>query len=167
MVEKIIIKGKLKSSIPLCTIVAALGLLIYLIDAYLVANSNYKWAHNFYGGVFAGHYTFDYAMENALGFLNEANYVLIPLVFLCPVIAYSIYRIWSKSAITITNRRVYGVNSMGNRVDLPIDTITAVGTGIFNSLTINTASVAYYFVMLANRDELHKTLSNLLVERQN
>ena len=85
---------------------------------------------------------------------------------MCPVIAYFIYKRWSKVEITITDKRVYGVNSAGKRVDLPMDSISAVGTGIFSSLAITTASGAIKFAMLANRDELHKALSNLLVERQ-
>lgn len=164
MEEKIIIKSKLKEPITLCAALASLGLLIYLIDAWWVANCTYDQVVS-YVMVPRG-YSYEVAFQNALGFSNENNFILIPLVFLFPLAAYVIYRTWSKSTITLTDKRVYGINAMGNRVDLPVDTITAVGTGIFSSLKISTASTAIFFVMLANRDELQRALSKLLVERQ-
>lgn len=163
MTEKTIIKGELKDAKRLCIIIAVLGLLIFLIDGIIVANSHYNYMNASFS---RSKYTWGEAFSYAFGLGNGGNLVFIPLIFVCPVIAYFIYKRWSKVEITITDKRVYGVNSAGKRVDLPMDSISAVGTGIFSSLAITTASGAIKFAMLANRDELHKALSNLLVERQ-
>lgn len=68
--------------------------------------------------------------------------------------------------ITITDKRVYGKAAFGKRVDLPLDSISAVGTGIFKGLAVATSSGKIKFYMLDNRDELHSEISKLLVERQ-
>ncbi len=52
------------------------------------------------------------------------------------------------------------------RVDLPIDSISAIGTSGFSGLAVTTSSGAIKFSMLSNRDILHKVISNLLVDRQ-
>ena len=43
MTEKTIIKGELKDAKRLCIIIAVLGLLIFLIDGIIVANSHYNY----------------------------------------------------------------------------------------------------------------------------
>lgn len=153
--EKIIIVGKLKDLKPWCIFIAVLGLIAYLLDGLVVASSAIS------------HYkTLGRTIAYAFGGGNGGNEVLVPLIFASPIIAYLVYMNWSKIAITITNKRVYGVNVFRKRVDLPMDSISAVDTGIFSSLVVTTASGAIKFVMLENRDDLHKALSNLLVERQ-
>lgn len=72
----------------------------------------------------------------------------------------------SKVQITVTNKRVYGCDATANRVDLPLDSITAVGTSLFSGLAVTTASGAIKFVFLKNRDELHEEISKLLIGRQ-
>lgn len=153
--EKIIIVGKLKDIKPWCIFIAVLGLIAYLLDGLVVASS----AISFYK-------TLGRTIAYAFGSGNGGNYILVPLIFASPIIAYLVYMNWSKIAITITNKRVYGVSVFRKRVDLPMDSISAVGTGIFSSLVVTTASGAIKFAMLENRDDLHKALSNLLVERQ-
>ena len=153
--EKIIIVGKLKDLKPWCIFIAVLGIIAYLLDGLVVAFS----AISYYK-------TLGRTIAYAFGRGNGGNDVLVPLIFASPIIAYLVYMNWSKIAITITNKRVYGVSVFRKRVDLPMDSISAVGTGIFSSLVVTTASGAIKFVMLENRDDLHKALSNLLVERQ-
>jgi hypothetical protein len=72
----------------------------------------------------------------------------------------------SKVQITVTDKRVYGTDVASKRVDLPLDSISAVGTSSFSGLAVSTASGSLKFTMLKNRDELHETISNLLVLRQ-
>ena len=74
--------------------------------------------------------------------------------------------VYSKVDLTITNKRVFGTAAFGKRVDLPLDSVSAVGSGVFHSITITSASGAIKFGMLSNRDELYKAISKLLIDRQ-
>lgn len=74
---------------------------------------------------------------------------------------------WGKCELTVTTKRVYGVAAFNERVDLPLDSITAVGTSIFSGIAVTTASGAIKFALLENRDEMHNVISKLLIERQN
>lgn len=72
----------------------------------------------------------------------------------------------SKMEIVVTNKRVYGVARFGKRVDLPIDLISAVGTCMFKGIIVSSSSGKIRFLLINNRDEIHRTISELLIERQ-
>lgn len=72
----------------------------------------------------------------------------------------------SKMKIVVTNKRVYGVARFGKRVDLPIDLISAVGSCMFKGIIVSSSSGKIRFLLINNRDEIHKTISNLLITRQ-
>ena len=94
----------------------------------------------------------------------------LPFVWLVvPVfalIAFLLYKGWSKIELTVSDKRVYGCAAFGKRVDLPLDSISAVGTSAFNGIAITTASGAIKFSMMENCEEIHSAVSKLLVERQ-
>lgn len=101
----------------------------------------------------------DYFTDN--GFI----FSIIPLAALA-LISGLIY-LWLRSyELTITDKRVFGKVAWGKRVDLPLDSVSAVGTGAFKSITISTSSGKVGFSAVKNRNEIHKIVSNLLVERQ-
>ena len=84
------------------------------------------------------------------------------------IVGIVLYKRWSKVEMVITDKRVYGINASGKRVDLPLDSISAISTyGLFSGLAITTASGAIKFVMIKNRSEIYDVVSKLLVERQN
>lgn len=72
----------------------------------------------------------------------------------------------SKVDLIVTDKRVYGVAIFDRRVDLPFDMISAVSTSIFRGIAISTPSGVIKFIMIKNRDEIHKVISELLVKRQ-
>lgn len=146
MDEKVIAHGTLKDSKLFCMLLPIIGLIVIILYDFSVSHGN---------------------LSYGFGFGNGANYVLYPLIIVLVIVAFVIYKRWSKVQITVTDRRVYGFDAMGKRVDLPLDSITAVGTSIFSGLAVTTASGAIKFAMLKNRDELHEEISKLLVERQN
>ena len=143
MDEKILARGTLKDSKAFCMALPIIGLIVTFIYDISVSHGRLSY-----------------------GFCNVANLVLYPLIIVLAIVAFVIYKRWSKVQITVTNKRVYGFDAMGKRVDLPLDSITAVGTSIFSGLAVTTASGAIKFAMLKNRDELHEEISKLLVERQ-
>ena len=96
----------------------------------------------------------------ALGF-----YVfLIVTIIAIPLFIFSISI--SQTSITVTNKRVYGATVFGKRVDLPFDSVSAVGVSFFNGIAIGTSSGQIFFRGIGNRDDIHKVISKLLVERQ-
>lgn len=149
MEEKIVARGELKDSKLFCMLLPIIGLIVTILYDFS-ASKRYDRLDLSYG----------------FGFGNGANYALYPLIIVLAIVAFIIYKRWSKVQITVTNKRVYGFDAVGKRVDLPLDSITAVGTSIFSGLAVTTASGAIKFAMLKNRDELHEAISKLLVARQ-
>ncbi len=84
------------------------------------------------------------------------------------IIIFPLFFCWwlAGCQLVVTNKRVYGKAAFGKRVDLPLDSISAVGTGILKSISVNTASSAIKFSLIKNRDEIHAEISKLLLERQ-
>jgi len=68
--------------------------------------------------------------------------------------------------ITVTNKRVYGRAAFGKRVDLPMDSIAAFGTMWPKGISVSSSSGRIGFLMLQNRDEIYKCVSDLMIERQ-
>lgn len=62
--------------------------------------------------------------------------------------------------------RVYGSVAFGKRVDLPLDSVSAVSTSIFGGVGISTSSGVIKLKMIKNKRDIHNTLSKLLIERQ-
>jgi len=83
------------------------------------------------------------------------------------VIFLILYLYASKMEVTVTDKRVFGKSGFGKRVDLPLDSISAVGTGAFNGLAVATSSGKIKFMGIKNRDEIHEVIGDLLLERQN
>lgn len=147
MEEKVIVKGTLKDPKLFCMMLPILGLLITIcVDFYFFVT---------YQDFF--YFSFEYGVN---------RYILYPMIIVLAVIGVVIYKRWSKVQITVTNKRVYGCDATAKRVDLPLDSITAVGTSMFSGLAVTTASGAIKFVFLKNRDELHEEISKLLIGRQ-
>ena len=68
--------------------------------------------------------------------------------------------------ITVTNKRVYGKTTWGRRVDLPLDSISAIGTSMFAGISVATSSGRISFFGIDNRDEVFNAISELILERQ-
>ena len=96
-------------------------------------------------------------------FFRDVLYVAVFLFAIIAIIGILLH----KSELTITDKRAYGKAAFGKRVDLPLDSISAVATGMFKCLTISTSSGRITFWGILNLDEFHSTMSKLLVERQN
>ena len=157
MDEKVIIKSERKDFRPFCISLPIFGAAISLF--YFFYTLNHFSAHYTRQGYSFGEKISHTFNANGVGFV----FLLIPAL---AVIAYLIYKAWSKIELTVSDKRVYGTAAFGKRVDLPFDSISAVGTSAFNGIAITTASGAIKFVMIKNRDEIHTAVSKLLLERQ-
>lgn len=166
MEEKIIIKSERKDVRPFCiglVIASAIFFVIYYIMRYKKYVAHMKYMFEKYGEKYA--YTFGEALARPFRADGAMIFILL-IVPVVAVIAYFLYKGWSQIELTVSDKRVYGTAAFGKRVDLPFDSISAVGTSAFNGIAITTASGAIKFVMIKNRDEIHSAVSKLLVERQ-
>ena len=67
----------------------------------------------------------------------------------------------------VTDKRVYGKGAFGKRVDIPIDSISSVGKiGWLKGDIVSSSSGSIRFMYLANADEIHSVLSDLIIARQ-
>ena len=165
--EKTIITGKLVNIKAIALSIFALlaiipSLIVFLIeyDYYKVTilswDMNWDWVIEDYG---KNATAFSISLQNSAGTM-----VLIALG--AAVLAFVFYLIFSKTELTVTDKRVYGKTVFGKRVDLPFDSISAVGTALMKSIAVTTSSGAIKFALIANSNEVHSVVSNLLIERQ-
>jgi hypothetical protein len=82
------------------------------------------------------------------------------------VIALVLYFSSSKVCLTVTDKRVYGTAIFGKRVDLPLDMISAISTSFLKGIGVSTSSGVIKFWLIKNNEEIHKTISELLLKRQ-
>lgn len=72
----------------------------------------------------------------------------------------------SRCEMVVTDKRIYGKAAFGKRVDLPLDSISAVATSAFNGIAVSTSSGRIMFLCMSNKEDLYKSISGLLMERQ-
>ena len=141
MEEKIIIQSKQANIKQTSRIIALIGMVVALGIAVIM------WSE----------YIFSAVITYSLGF-GALPFVIIAIIF---------YILATKVKLTVTDKRVYGTTAFGKRVDLPLDMISAVGTGMFKSIAISTTSGVIKFSFMENRDAIHTAISKLLIDRQN
>ena len=165
--EKKIIEGKLVNIKAIAlAIFAAIAGVVNLIGFIPCYNQNvidcYDWK-----------WTWDWVVEkygkNANPFivsLHDYAGTFFAFVLIGAALAFLFYAMFSKTELIVTDKRVYGKTSFGKRVDLPLDSISAVGTAIMKSIAVTTSSGAIKFSLIANKDKVHREISKLLIERQ-
>ena len=101
-----------------------------------------------------------------LDYSTSLDDIMWPIAICLFVIVWALYLIISKSEISVTDKRVFGRTLFGKRVDLPMDSVSAVGTSLLHGISVSTASGAIRFFCIKNNDEIHKAISDLLLVRQ-
>lgn len=166
MDEKIIIKGKRKSSISIFVGFIAVGIVAFLSYFMYSVNSYKTYSYISLTGEWSTKtVSWGEAIADSIQCDGGLPFVAAGAVIFI-IIGYIIYKKWSKIEITVSDKRVYGINAVGKRVDLPVDSISAVGTSAFRGIAVTTSSGAIKFNMLENRDEVQRAISGLLIGRQ-
>lgn len=171
MDEKLIVKSELIKIKKFWNFMTIIGLLGMGVCVYICINE-IRFGYAYYNEMLAQGHTesvvlryYDSAIEYALSDIYIAG-IGLAIFFATWLIGAIVYKIFSKTEIIVTDKRVYGTAKFGKRVDLPLDSITAIGTSAFKGIAITTASGAIKFAFVKNRDLLHSEISKLLVERQ-
>lgn len=142
--EKVLIQGRFTKFWALPWVLSGGGILLLLLGIKILNNRIYS--DDVFGDIFA---------------------VLGPLLFLISIYTFVIYLAHMRCEITVTDKRVYGKARSGKRVDLPLDSISAIGTGLFKTVAVATSSGKIKFMLLENLDDVYRALNGLILQRQN
>lgn len=101
------------------------------------------------------------------GTTDDEFLILMISIALILIIAGIILIIYVNSCeIVVTNKRIYGKAAFGKRVDLPLNSVSAVEiTNLFKGIGISTSSGVIKFYYITNAAEIHKVVSDLVVNR--
>lgn len=101
--------------------------------------------------------------------MTKANYFIILgiIIFVFIIIPLIMYFALRSYRLIITDKRVYGTAAFGKRVDLPLDSISAISQISFlKGVCVSTSSGKIKFIVLKNFAEIYGVLSQLLLTRQ-
>ena len=143
MEEKIIIKSEYQGfNIPTC-VFSIVAILLFII-----------------GSAIEGH-----PVDFLEGFFED--YIVFFILILLCTIGAIISFIWLNNCkLVITDKRIYGKAAFGRSVNLPVDMISAVSTGMFKSFSVSTSSGRITFYLLENCEDLNSACTKLLLNRQ-
>lgn len=153
MDEKIIIEGKKNKTLNMILLIVPLVfIVISLFNFIKLYSDTAEWLKD----------------HHAYSWNTQIEFYCGMVFFIIAVVLFIIYIYCAKSQITVTDKRVYGRAVFGRRIDLPMDSISAVGTMHFlNGISVATSSGTIKFKLISNNAEIHKAISELLVHRQN
>lgn len=99
-----------------------------------------------------------------LCFNDDIGFWLFP--FLLTVVFFILHRNISCCELVVTSKRVYGTAIFGKRVDLPLDSVSAVGTSALQGIDVGTSAGSIKFKFISNNAEIHSIISKLMLDRQ-
>ena len=166
MEEKVLAQGTLRSMKKTRNILIFLGvllaLLVYIVEFHVPAYiERQDLLHPWTVGEYIAWVLRRWDKHDFIVFLIYAAPGIVLII-----VGVVFYAWTSKCELTITNKRVYGKSGFGKRVDLPVDSVSAVGMCWPKGITVATASGKVSFLGIQNRDEIHKCISDLLIHRQ-
>lgn len=173
MEEKIIIQSEHYNSKKVRNTFLIIGLLLFFVLAIALSVGTMKQYINYYNeatdpnGFYRTHFSsaFEAGIQGVLwypdGIISAAG------ISGCICFLGIILFLWMNCELTVTNKRVYGKAALGKSVDLPLDSISAVGSSWLKGITVATSAGRIRFLLIKNRDEIHKRIGYLLIERQN
>ena len=173
MEEKILVKSErynVRRGLWIFFIIMAILCSLYYVDAYMneLAESQTEWED-----CYCSSWRTCYIHENYSSPADAAwtrsegdRWTVAGIIGGIGVICLLIYA-WMRSyEMIVTDKRVYGQAAFGKRVDLPVDSVSAIGSKWPKGIAVATSSGKIAFLMIKNRDEIHKCVSDLLIERQ-
>lgn len=174
MNEKEIIKGKPAKKLQMLVLAIGLVFLALFLLMYIADVGECRTGEHPYTYInFTHTYETRYRPVNILDilFFHSSSYAIVSIVLylglVLSVIGTIIFASLAKTTIAVTNKRVYGNATWGKRVDLPFDSISGVSTSAYKGLAVASPSGTAKFKAIDNYEDVYKTISNLLVERQN
>lgn len=116
------------------------------------------------GCIAGGVYCSEHWIAGAFNFFCVFLAVSAPIT----IVALIINLAFSKIRITVTDKRVYGCAIFGKRVDLPLDSISAVAMYNFSQgIAVASSSGRIKFSFVKDSRDVFDEISKLLMDRQN
>lgn len=141
--------------------------LIFLLVAVSKKNAICDDYHYYYEGWSRAHTYADCGNWDRYDMIWDEGYMYIFFFFLCIFLIFILYYwIICKMQITVSDKRVYGKTIFGRQVDLPIDSISAVGSGMFNKIVVATSSGKIKFLFIENSQTVREEIVKLIMQRQ-
>ena len=109
------------------------------------------------------------ALGDCISFTNGPVYfvsVILDLGLLLSIYSFILWLSIKDNCITVTNKRVYGVTKWNERVDLPLNQISAVATGSLKGIAVGSSSGKIVFKAIENYIDVHKEITSLLATKQ-
>lgn len=138
MEEKVLIRSKRSNKV--LYILNAIIFALYLLFCMIMYASNDGWTT-------FGDWFFDY---------------IFILIVLLVILNLSLF----KSTIVVTDRRIYGTTYFGKRVDLPLDSVSAIAVNYHHVVSASSSSGRISFALIENANDIHNCISELLIQRQ-
>lgn len=163
MEEKEVIKGESTIVLPFICVILAVIAGVFLVSSGIQlsrdmqTNSNIRIRNQNNHILGSRKYQSEESLvPDILGVMVGAGGVVISI--------YSFF-LYKNNKIVVTNKRVYGTAAFGKRVDIPIDSISSIGTLFYNTVSVASSSGMIKFAGLENADELYKELTKITLNR--
>ena len=150
--------GTIKKIIKIALIATAICFVIFQLGGKIL--DEYGWKYSYTLTDFEKSMrSFGYDLEEAglYGLIIGGSISAIMIIF---------YFVTKEMKIVVTDKRVYGKTIFGKQVDLPLDSISAIAKSWFKGVAVSTSSGRIVFLLISNNEEIFKTISDLLIERQ-
>lgn len=162
--EKVIIESEKDSSISVLLLIVTAILAIITISAftYLKQDREYYEATS---NLAQYTYISSYKMQQMQGAVVKD--VLVIIVSLIATVGAVIAFFFTKDTkLVVTDKKVFGTAAFNKQVDIPIDSISAVGKSFLSSIAVSSSSGKIFFAGLKNQKEVDSAINELLVARQ-
>lgn len=107
---------------------------------------------------------FLYALDFVIDSRKDEMFITAVSISAFGVVIY----LWLRSyELTVTNKRVLGRVLWVKRVDLPIDSVSAISTiNLLKAVSVSTSSGRISFLFLKNANEIYEVINDLIITRQ-
>lgn len=168
--EKIIIEGSGKQIANrifrigiLLAGIAFVGAVIFILAEFFGLKADWEENHIWYKNM----KKYDTGEEYAWWNVSDRLFLLVALPAGVMLIFTVIYAFLGCMKIVVTDRRIYGKTYFGKSIDLPLDSVSAIGSKWMKGISVATSSGKISFLLIKNSQEIHKVMRELLIDRQN
>ena len=135
-------------------------------NSYEFDNPDYDPDNGIYGRYEYAYYYVS-PFESAFSWNDELIYTAFSPLGVLGIAGLVLFILVKYTRVYITNKRVYATRPFGRRIDLPIDTISAVSYSfLFGTISITSNTRTVRYSLIRNYKEMHRVICDLIMSRQ-